>query len=286
MSSELAKAKINLSLEVIGRRRDGYHELNSLVAFAGAGDRLSFEKTGANDLIIKGPFASALEGENLILKASDYMLSQYPGISPGTFTLEKNLPIASGIGGGSADAAAAIRLLASQLPAGINGLNYPELAKELGADIPVCLEQSAVIMSGIGETLTPVKELPSLPCLLINPGIPVSTGEIFRRLNAPLVKQDHTPQISIPDLSDRDKLLFYMKKHSNDLQAVAEEIEPLVRTVIRELEEQSGCLIARMSGSGATCFGIFDSPEQAQSAATEIAESHREWWVQNSVIGG
>lgn len=284
MSSEFAKAKINLTLEVMGKRRDGYHELNSLVVFASVGDHLSFEKSDQEDLIVSGPFACGLEGENLILKAARFITSRYPEVGSGVFSLEKNLPVASGIGGGSADAAAAIRLLSDQMSGGLASLDYSEISKALGADIPVCLEQIPVIMSGIGEMLQPVSSMAKLTCVLVNPGSPVSTGEIFRRLNAPLIDGGLGSDRDVPDLSSIDKVLGYMEQHGNDLQVVAESIEPVITDVIKQLEHQDGCLIARMSGSGATCFGIFSDSTQAEEAVADISKRYTHWWVKSCIL--
>lgn len=284
MSSELAKAKINLTLEVVGKRSDGYHELNSLVAFASCGDHLTFEKQDKQDLIISGPFAFGLEGENLILKAADFITSAYPDIQSGIFSLDKRLPVASGIGGGSADAAAAIRLLSAQIPGGLEGLDYAEIARELGADIPVCIEQKPVMMTGIGDILKPVGGLVPLYAVLVNPGVPVSTGEIFRRLNASEIREDESSQAVIPAFSTFEDVLDYMTNHGNDLQVVAEDIEPAVVEVIKVIQEQEGCRISRMSGSGATCFGIFEKHTQAQKAVSEISTSYERWWVESCII--
>ncbi len=284
MSSELAKAKINLTLEVLGKRRDGYHELNSLVAFANCGDSLSLKTQNMQDLIISGPFASGLEGENLILKAANFITSTYPDVQSGVFSLDKRLPIASGIGGGSADAAAAIRLLSSQISGVSEELDLTAIARELGADIPVCIAQKPVMMTGIGDTLTPIGELAPLHAVLVNPGVPVSTGEIFRRLNASEVSVSDCSSIQIPSLADFDDVLDYMAHHDNDLQAVAEGIEPAVVEVINNIQDQDGCRIARMSGSGATCFGIFENDAQTQRAVSEISRFHEGWWVQSCII--
>lgn len=284
MFSELAKAKINLTLEVVGKRRDGYHELNSLVAFASYGDCLTFQEGEKEDLVISGPFAFGLEGENLILKAANFITSSYPDVQSGVFSLDKRLPVASGIGGGSADAAAALRLLSSQISGGLEGLDYAEIARALGADIPVCIEQKPVMMSGIGDILKPIEGLVPLHAVLVNPGVPVSTGEIFRRLNASEIIEDEGSQVALPAFSTLDDVLGYMTKHGNDLQAVAEDIEPAVVEVIKALQEQEGYRIARMSGSGATCFGIYENDAQAQKAASEISKSYESWWVQPCII--
>ena len=285
MLKEFAKAKINLSLEILGKRTDGYHELRSLVAFADIGDKLQLGENAEPGLSITGPHAANLEGKNLIEVAVTYLKSKFPDLAPGHFYLEKLLPVASGIGGGSADAAAALRLMALQLDIEVNTLNKADIAKSLGADVPVCLDQDAVFMTGIGEHLTKLHSFPKIPCVLINPAVQISTGQIFQKLNAPPV-QNTASTIQLPDhFENIDQLIQYMKLHKNDLQPVAEQIEPAVKSVLEELSSLDRCLIARMSGSGATCFGLFDDITVAQSAASDIEKRYQNWWVQSGTLG-
>ncbi|MGH1353266.1 MAG: 4-(cytidine 5'-diphospho)-2-C-methyl-D-erythritol kinase [Methyloligellaceae bacterium] len=285
MFQEKARAKINLTLEILGKRDDGYHELRSLVAFADFGDELSFTPDNNFSLTISGPFATDLVGENLIRKAADFFQARKPGTSSGHFHLKKNLPVASGIGGGSADAAAALRLLlkSTDLPHSI--LNPSVIAKQLGADIPVCLEQNPVLMTGIGEHLSTLENFPALPAVLINPAVPVSTGAIFRNLNArPLPSDISALNTCNERLTSQQDILLYMATHKNDLQPIAAELEPVISDVLSTLEKQSGCQIARMSGSGATCFGIFESSHKAEIASAEIQSNHPDWWIQHCKI--
>ncbi len=285
MFHQKARAKINLTLEVLGKRNDGYHELRSLVAFTDFGDDLSFQPGEDFSLTIDGQFASDLQGDNLIEKAAIYCLQRFDGISTGHFHLRKNLPVASGIGGGSADAAAALHLLIQNSNLDISMLDFPEIAVVLGADIPVCLKQKPVLMTGIGENLLPVDNFPALAAVLINPLAPVSTGTIFKKLNASPVCSDFQSSKSDKlSFSDLDEVLDYMSDHQNDLQSIAAGLEPAIGNILSLLEIQNGCQIARMSGSGATCFGVFKNLNQAQSAASNIKKQYPDWWVQNCVI--
>ncbi len=285
MLFEQANAKINLTLEILGKRDDGYHELRSLVAFADFGDELSFAHANEFSLEIEGPFAADLEGENLIEKAVNFVRLKGINIPGGCFHLMKKLPVASGIGGGSADAAAALRLVLRSFNVEASTLNFSEIASALGADIPVCMDQNPVFMTGIGEHLSPVAVFPKLPAVLINPGVPVSTGMIFKTLNAaPLSAGFKTVQCPGQKFSSLRDVVQYMSEHENDLQPIAMELEPAIAAILSLLEKQEGIHISRMSGSGATCFGIFENMDQANTAASNIADARSGWWVQSCVI--
>ncbi len=277
-----APAKINLTLRVLGKRPDGFHELESLVVFADIGDRVRAVRSSEWELSIDGPFASDLNAENLndnlVLRAAKltqkWASTKGVDIPPLRFELEKNLPIASGIGGGSSDAAAAIKLCLQAADLGIDD-ELLRAVVQLGADIPVCLKGEPTWMSGIGEDLTSAQVPNDLHLVLVNPGIAVSTAAVFGRLNAgPLVLE----QESHPGFSSADQLIEFLKASSNDLQLPAMEIEPVIGNVLKEIAA-TGALIARMSGSGATCFGIYESAGVANDAAAQLSADHADWWV-------
>lgn len=267
----LARAKVNLALHVTGRRADGYHLLDSLVVFADLGDLISVEAAEQLDLRVTGPQAAGLVGEadNLVLRAARAF-----GIARGALiTLEKHLPLASGIGGGSADAAATLRALSR-----LWQVDLPSAAAVLGlgADVPVCLAGRAMRMQGVGEILTALPPLPPAHLLLVNPGVAVSTPVVFRamarRENAPLPDQ-------MPDLPDAAALAGFLAEQRNDLEAAALSLAPVIGEVRTAIAGQDGCLLARMSGSGATCFGLFAEAGAVEAAASAIGAAHPEWWV-------
>lgn len=259
MIIEDAPAKINLALHVTGRRADGYHLLDSLVAFADMGDTVTLAP-GPLSLLIDGPFGAGLDAGpgNLCLRAA-----QLAG-GAAVITLTKRLPVASGIGGGSADAAAVMRGLAAQ------GHALPDDPAALGADIPVCLTSRPLRMRGVGEDLSEVPPLPPLPIVLVNPGLPLATPPVF----AALTRRDNPP-LPDPDWQDGDSLIAWLAGCRNDLQAPAIALLPVIAEVLAALD-QAGARLARMSGSGATCFGIFDSPAQAERAADGLRRPG--WW--------
>lgn len=272
--TEFAPAKINLCLHVTGRRADGYHLLDSIVVFAGVGDRVSGTLADPPSLAVTGPMAAGLsgEGDNLVLRAARAM-----GVSA-RIVLEKHLPVSSGIGGGSADAAATLRLLAR-----MTGRALPEAGAvlALGADVPVCLAGRPVRMTGIGEGLAPLPPLPEVWLVLANPGVAVSTPAIFRALaradNAPLPRD-------LPRLRNAAELAAFLTMQRNDLEPPASMLEPVIARVKERLSAQAGCLLARMSGSGATCFGLFADPLSAHAAARAIRAAEPGWWVADAPV--
>jgi 4-diphosphocytidyl-2-C-methyl-D-erythritol kinase len=278
--ARFAPAKVNLTLRVIGRRTDGYHLLDSLVVFAGVGDRLTVRPAPALSLTVTGPFGAGLSGEddNLVLRAAR-RLAAAAGIEPhGALTLEKNLPVASGIGGGSADAAAALRLLAGfwGVAPRLDGTALGLLALGLGADVPVCLAGLPARMGGIGERLLPVPALPSLGMVLVNPGVGCPTAAIFRvRAEAGM---GFSPEDAVPegDWRTARSLAAALATSGNDLEAPALTVAPAIGAVLAAIRAQPGCLLARMSGSGATCFGLFpDAPSAARAASLLMGDG---WW--------
>ena len=283
-----ARAKVNLDLTLLGRRADGYHELDSLVAFAGIGDGLALDPSGAPGLAISGPRSAGLEAGpgNLVLRAAEAFRAAYPAARSGAFHLVKRLPVASGIGGGSADAAAALRLLAR-----LNGLplatpRLQEIAAAIGADVPVCLASRARVMSGIGERLGPVLRLPRLPALLVNPGVPVETVAVFRALGLPAsgeLAQPRPPIEAVPETVPA--LHAKLAASRNDLEPPAMRVAPVVAQVLERLRALAGCRLARMSGSGATCFALFDDTETSLAAGRALRREGRGWWVAPTLLG-
>lgn len=274
-----APAKINLTLHVTGRRPDGYHDIDSLVVFAAIGDRLTASVATQTGLNLVGPQASGLSGgpDNLVLRAASLFV---PPIHA-DLTLEKNLPVASGIGGGSADAAACLRALSV-----LSGRDIPSSAQvlSLGADVPVCLSDHPMRMRGTGERLDPVPALPPMSILLVNPGMEVSTPAVFRTLSTP----DNRPMAqTLPVWADADGLSDWLAHQRNDLQPPALSLVPAIKDVLEALSRSPGCGLARMSGSGATCFGLFKDASAAKDAERVIAAAHPSWWCAAApVLGG
>ena len=274
MIEAFAPAKINLTLHVTGQRNDGYHMLDSLVVFVDVGDRLQFQAADQLSLIIDGPKALGIpvDASNLVLRAAR-LVDPSKGAK---ITLTKNLPAAAGIGGGSSDASATIQALCQLWDAPIP--NKPEL---LGADVPVCLRARATRMHGIGELLTDVPTLPEAWLVLVNPGVSVSTPEVFQKL----AQKDNLPMDSdISEFKTVTDLAAWLQETRNDLQPAAIELEPVIGDVLRFLDNQIGCLTARMSGSGATCWGLFGDESAAQRAAEQIITAHPDWWTVSTKI--
>ena len=268
-----APAKINLTLHVTGRRDDGYHRLDSLVAFADIGDRLRAAPAAQSSLAVTGPMAAGVPtgAENLVLRAAALMGS------PAAFTLDKHLPAAAGLGGGSADAAAALRALAR-----LHDRPLPERAAvtALGADVPVCLDGHACRMRGIGDVLDPVA-LPAAAIVLVNPGAACPTGAVFRALE----RRDNPPMPeTLPPLDDAEALAAFVATMRNDLEAPAIATLPVIADVLAELDAAPGCRVARMSGSGASCFGLFADAAKARAAATAVAAREPGWWVRAGAL--
>lgn len=255
---ELARAKVNLCLHIIGRRADGYHRLDSIVVFPEIGDVLTLEGEG---LRISGPFAEGLSiTDNLVQQAADLL-----GVKA-DIHLVKNLPVASGIGGGSADAAAALRLLAKgALPSG----------EELGADVPACLLSKPLQMQGIGEQLKLLPRLPDFAIVLANAGVAISTPAVFRAMK----NRENPACAPLPASLSQNAFFEYIRAQRNDMQAAAIDICPEINEVLAVLASQPDCAVARMSGSGGTCFGLFRTLAEAKRAAESIASHHPDWWV-------
>ncbi|MBD2747196.1 4-(cytidine 5'-diphospho)-2-C-methyl-D-erythritol kinase [Microvirga sp. BT688] len=276
-----APAKINLTLHVLGRRADGYHALESLVVFAGTGDDLRLTPGPSLALEVSGPTAplAGSDADNLVMKAARLLAERVQGLKVGTFHLTKRLPVAAGIGGGSSDAAAALRLLAR-----LNGLplSHPavrEAARLTGADVPVCLEPSARMMRGAGEDVGPGLNLPRLFAVLVNARVPVETPAVFKALGLqPGQKLSGTEHFA-PEASSLDTLLALLKQTRNDLELPARKVQPVIGEALGLMRETDGCRLARMSGSGATVFGLYDDCEAAAKAGRHILRVRPDWWV-------
>lgn len=265
---ELAPAKVNLFLHVTGRRADGYHLLDSLAVFAGVGDVLRGEVAAGLNLEVQGPFAAGLSGEpdNLVLRAARALSGRGARL-----VLEKNLPVASGIGGGSADAAAALRLLCRLWQ--LAPPDLPGIALALGADVPVCLVRRPSRMGGVGERLDAAPRLPRCGLVLVNPGVAVATADVFRARRGDWSAPAELPR-AWPDVA---AMASDLRELRNDLEPPAIALRPVIGEVIGALAAVPGCRLARMSGSGATCFGLFDDPVLASEAAMRLRRPR--WWT-------
>lgn len=280
--SEKAFAKINLTLRVLGRRADGYHELESLVAFADVADALTLAPGAADGLDMSGPFASKSGpvDDNLVLKSLAELRRRIPSLKGGQFRLEKKLPVAAGIGGGSADAAAALRLLARANGIAFDDPRLMAAAQSAGADVPVCLDSRPRIMRGIGDVLSPPLDLPPIPAILVNPSVALVTREVFGKF-----KGAYTGPVLAGVPAKTGLLIEFLKQQGNDLTVAATECAPAVGEVLAALGSAPGSMLARMSGSGGTCFALFGSREEAAAAAQGLKRERATWWVQATMIG-
>jgi 4-diphosphocytidyl-2-C-methyl-D-erythritol kinase len=294
MLVETALAKVNLTLRVLGKRLDGYHELDSLVAFALTGDTLSLMPGESFRLEICGPGAGGLLRDaeaggsppNLVERAVMAALEAAPDLEAGVFRLEKQLPIAAGIGGGSADAAAALRLLGRANADRAGAVDWMGIAAATGADVPVCFVNRCTFMGGLGERVTPAGALPPAWIVLANPRVPLATADVFRALRAAPISEGAAEPGAIEtgtarpaNFDDLDALLAYVDERPNDLEAAAGRLCPAVEVVRSALWELEGALIARMSGSGPTCFALFASAETAEAGARVLSAANPGWWV-------
>lgn len=282
---EAARAKVNLTLHMKGKRRDGYHELESLVVFADVSDELVFTPASEDRLSLEGPFAGLVDGENLVLKAKRAFASWLGVTVSGDFLLKKNIPVAAGLGGGSSDAAATIRALLKAYDRDEDTKTFIRQSASIGADVPVCLQDSAAWMCGLGERVTPVSGLTPLPALLVNPGIKLSTAAVFKTLNAkPLQPEEAGAPPSFPGWRNPREAAVWLNEGRNDLEAPAIALEPAVKKVLDALRRLDDCMLSRLSGSGPTCFGIFLSQDAAAEAASEMRRSYPNWWVQATTL--
>lgn len=279
---EFAPAKVNLFLHVTGRRGDGYHLLDSLVVFADVGDRITINEAPVLTFEHAGPFADDLPrpDQNLIVKAANVFRDAFNIDAGAAIMLEKNLPIASGIGGGSADAAAAIRAFCKLWDIRNDDPRVAEVALSLGADIPVCLSGKTCIMRGIGEELRTVSGVGPFAAVLVNPGIDVSTPSVFKARTGWF-----SNPVAWSDQSTAEDVIANLIETHNDLEVPAISLAPEIGEVLATLADIPGVLLARMSGSGATCFAIFDNKEAAQTAASQLNRDHPAWWTAATTFG-
>ena len=288
---EEGRAKVNLTLRVVGRRTDGYHDLESLVAFADCADRLTLAPGHDLKLTTTGPLAGECgeASDNLVFRAALLLAERVPGLKLGEFALDKVLPVAAGIGGGSADAAAALRLLARLNSLSLDDPRLREVALLTGADVPVCLLSRASEMTGVGESLLPLA-LPKMPCVLVNPCVPVPTKDVFAALGLRsgelLVGASDVLQSSAwpEEGASLEDWVEALSLSSNDLEEPAMRIQPVIGEVLSALNATNGAWLARMSGSGATCFAIYENTAEAERASRKIKVDHPKWWVHAGVL--
>lgn len=285
--TDRAPAKINLTLHVTGRRADGYHMLESLVAFTRSGDTLALTPGDRLELAVAGPTAPAAgdPNANLVVKAAHNLAERVQGLKLGAFRLVKNLPVAAGIGGGSSDAAAALRLLAKHNDLALDDPRLHEAAVATGADVPVCVAAKARMMRGIGETLGPIIDLPPLPVLIVNPRQALETKSVFAAMKIAVGAETHYgshPQIG-SGLS-AETLIAALKKGRNDMEDAACVLKPIIGDVLAILAAAPGCKLTRMSGSGATCFALFPDCRAVAKAKRSILAAHPDWWVKAAIL--
>ncbi|GAA6210398.1 4-(cytidine 5'-diphospho)-2-C-methyl-D-erythritol kinase [Hyphomicrobiales bacterium 4NK60-0047b] len=320
---ETAWAKVNLSLSILGKRDDGYHQLESLVVFAGLGDGLTLLGGGSPlgtipsetfplgmkpleigpskelpfQLKVTGPEAQNIEGANLVETVGLKLIDEFSSISNhtvsiGSVNLDKLLPVAAGIGGGSADAAALIRLfcrLMIEQDVDVSKFNSLTFASRFGADIPVCVNSEPALMHGVGELVEPIGAFPSIGLLLVNPRISVPTGLVFEALNAKEYKEKTTSQNILHNRHNFDfhsigEVIDYMQTAPNDLLKPALKIAPKISDVLAEISLLDRCLISRLSGSGATCFGLFETEDEARRAGKYLKMRYPKWWIEGTFI--
>ncbi|MEZ5824147.1 MAG: 4-(cytidine 5'-diphospho)-2-C-methyl-D-erythritol kinase [Geminicoccaceae bacterium] len=282
--TESAQAKVNLDLLVVGRREDGYHELDSLVVFADPADRLTFRPADDWTIDGAGPFAASLPemSDNIVHRAAELLAREAGAGRPQRIALEKNLPVASGIGGGSSDAAATMRGLRRCWSLALDDETMRDIGLQLGADVPVCLFGRPARMRGIGERLDPVRGLPEIPMLLVNPGFGVSTGSVFRNLD---LDGDALFRPQMPMGMSLVQFAVWLQASRNDLEPPALAVEPRIAHVLEALRALPDVIVARMSGSGATCFAIFRTMYSARDAEAILRRNEPGWWVHASMAG-
>ncbi|TWA53897.1 4-diphosphocytidyl-2-C-methyl-D-erythritol kinase [Azospirillum baldaniorum] len=297
--AEAAPAKLNLYLHVVGRRDDGYHELDSLVAFADVADRVTVQPGVARialrgvdlppvgpRLAISGPFGPALMGENpahnLVIRAAHALAARLGREADAMIALEKVLPVASGIGGGSADAAATLRALARLWDVPVTDRRVYEVAASLGADVPVCVAGRSCYFGGVGEVLEEAPALPETFAVLVNPGVPVPTPAVFKARKDTVKSIFSAPARFTEAPADAATLAALLKERRNDLTEPALTVAPVIADALAALEGTDGCLLARLSGSGATCFGLYADAAAAGAAARSIQEAQPRWWAKSA----
>ena len=272
-----APAKINLYLNIIGQRVNDYHELDSLIAFAAHGDQIEVKKCDHFKLEASGPFSETLppSNENLVIKAAKELArgTNYEGGA--CIKLIKNLPVSSGVGGGSADAAATLKALNDLWETNLQNKDLMVMALRLGADVPVCMLSKTARMSGIGDKISKVSGVPNCGILLVNPGIPISTVNVFQ-----LFEGDFSNQVKIPKIENSEAFFDFLSNQKNDLQDAAIKIAPIIKEVLNILTDDPNCRLARLSGSGGTCFGLYEDEATALFTAESMFGHFPDWWIQ------
>jgi 4-diphosphocytidyl-2-C-methyl-D-erythritol kinase len=290
-----APAKINLFLHVGALGDDGYHPLCSLVTFANVGDKVRIRVGHGDGFSIEGPFADGLsaEADNLVTRARDLCLEGFPGEPPSVrLTLEKRLPIASGVGGGSSDAAATLVLMREALGLdwleGDEALDDPliDLALKLGSDVPMCLNPEPALAQARGEMLDFPPVFPALDAVLVNPGVPVPTGGVFRAFDGFDLERSAEAPVFPERMETAGDVAQFLAGCRNDLEAPAISLQPAIGEVLKALKDRPETLLARMSGSGATCFAICADPKGSHDLAFSLSSAHPTWWVQRCVLAG
>ncbi|MFN0220075.1 MAG: 4-(cytidine 5'-diphospho)-2-C-methyl-D-erythritol kinase [Hyphomicrobium sp.] len=285
---EFAPAKINLTLRVLGRRADGYHDIESLVAFArNVGDSVRLATGVPTSFSVVGPGSAAIGDDNIAERALRLVQLAAPNLAIGAISLEKLLPIAGGVGGGSADAAAVLRLIRMADSECAAQIDLDHIARSLGADVPVCLQNEAAVMTGIGDRIAPVRLPGRLPAVLVNPITPVpaaKTARVFAALGATQVEARAAHSV-IPTFKNFAAIVDYMDARENALQAPAITLMPAIDDVLEALRAAVGCRIARLSGAGPTCFGLFETSEAAKAAERSIKSEKPSWWVRFAELG-
>jgi 4-diphosphocytidyl-2-C-methyl-D-erythritol kinase len=282
-----APAKVNLTLRVLRRRADGYHEIESLVVFADYGDRLSLAPGGALTLAVSGPNAvqAGAGADNLVLKAARALAALLPGGVLGAFHLNKRLPVAAGIGGGSADAAAALRLIARANALANDDPRLYQAARATGADVPVCLDPRPRLMRGVGEVLSEPLALPPLHAVLVNPGVALATKSVFAKWAPAAAHPAPCDIAALAKAAGAHQLVQLLMNEPNDLEGPAIALESVIAELLAALRALPDCRLARMSGSGSTCFGLFGSAASAATAVKTLSGKYPHWWMRATALG-
>jgi 4-diphosphocytidyl-2-C-methyl-D-erythritol kinase len=284
---DTARAKLNLTLEVLGRRSDGYHKVRSLVAFAELGDHLELEMGQNLALVVEGPFAGALQGDNLVTAAAEAAKAEAPSITLGRFRLVKALPVAAGLGGGSADAAAALRLLTRANRGAFSPSALAGIAARLGSDVTACLKSLPALMTSRGEEVTDVRGMPACAVLLVNPGIPLPTAKVYGALDAFPLSGGTNAAAAVPDFGGSfERLIGYAAPRANALEAAALRLVPVIGEVLGALKRLDNARLVQLAGSGPTCFALLATEDAAKSAAALLRTAHPKWWVAATTLSG
>ncbi|MDE2739259.1 MAG: 4-(cytidine 5'-diphospho)-2-C-methyl-D-erythritol kinase [Paracoccaceae bacterium] len=273
----VANAKINLTLHVTGKLPNGFHEIDSLVVFTGFGDTLELEPAERYSLSTHGPYSQALPhpSENIILTALRLLEERGTGFR---VNLKKSIPVSAGLGGGSMNAALALRLASNYLKCPLP--TDTRKITSIGSDLPVCLTGKPSMVSGLGEKIAVLDSFPEFPLLLVNPNKPVQTQDVYKGLT----KVNNSSQTPFPALGNKNDIISWIREQRNDLEPPALQLCPEIKNILSRLRDQEGCMVARMSGSGGTCFGIFQTAEQVSVAAKTIKQLEPGWWIQPTRI--